>query len=181
VVGNAGAHGQEFGQVVRAVTLVRGDGTVERRPAAAIPWRYRSSGLRDVVVVAATLALTPDDAGRLSVEIAEHFRWRKAGTPFSEACCGSVFRNPGDTIVMSPDADGEPRVLRTAGQLIDAAGLKGLRIGGAEVSPLHANYIVNVGGATASDVRRVMDAVRDRVVQRFGITLEPEVQLIGGA
>jgi UDP-N-acetylmuramate dehydrogenase len=82
---------------------------------------------------------------------------------------------------MSPDADGEPRVLRTAGQLIDAAGLKGLRIGGAEVSPLHANYIVNVGGATASDVRRVMDAVRDRVVQRFGITLEPEVQLIGGA
>jgi UDP-N-acetylmuramate dehydrogenase len=177
---NAGAHGQDFAQVVRSVTLVREDGTIEKRPAAAIAWRYRSSGLRAVVVIAAELALTPEDPRRLSTEIAEHFRWRKAGTPFSEACCGSVFRNPGGTIVLSPDADGEPRELRTAGQLIDAAGLKGLRIGGAEVSPMHANYIVNVGGASASDVRRVMDAVRDRVAHRFGITLELEVQLVGG-
>jgi UDP-N-acetylmuramate dehydrogenase len=178
---NAGAHGQEFRHVVRSVTLVREDGTIEERPAGAIGWRYRSSGLRAVVVIAADLALRRDDPRRLSAEIAEHFRWRKAGTPFSEACCGSVFRNPADTIVLSPDADGEPRELRTAGQLIDAAGLKGLRIGGAEVSRLHANYIVNVGGATASDVWRVMDAVRDRVAHRFGITMELEVQVIGVA
>jgi UDP-N-acetylmuramate dehydrogenase len=178
---NSGAHGQEFAQVVRSVTLVREDGTVETRPAAAIAWRYRSSGLRDVVVIAADLSLTPGDPRRLSAEIAEHFRWRKAGTPFSDACCGSVFRNPGDTIVLSPDTDGELRELRTAGQLIDAAGLKGLRIGGAEVSSLHANYIVNVGGATASDVQRVIETVRDRVGYRFGITLELEVQVIGDA
>jgi UDP-N-acetylmuramate dehydrogenase len=179
---NAGAHGQEFRQVVRSVTLVRADGTIEHRPAAAIAWRYRSAGLDGVVVVAADLELVPGDAERLAADVAEHLRWRKAGTPFSEACCGSVFRNPTDTIVLSPDAaGGEPRELRTAGQLIDAADLKGFRVGGAAVSRMHGNYIVNVGGASAADVRRVMDAVRDRVAQRFGITLELEVQLIGSA
>jgi UDP-N-acetylmuramate dehydrogenase len=179
---NAGAHGQEFRHVVRSVTLVRADGTVEHRPGAAIAWRYRSSGLTGVVVLAADLALTPGNPDRLSAEITEHLRWRKAGTPFSEACCGSVFRNPTDTIVLSPDAaGGEPRELRTAGQLIEAAGLTGFRIGDAEVSPIHGNYIVNVGGASAADVRRVMDAVRDRVAQRFGIALDLEVQLIGAA
>jgi len=176
---NAGAHGQEFRQVVRSVTLVREDGTVEERGAATIPWRYRSSGLGRAVVMAADLMFTPDDAGRLAADVAEHLRWRKAGTPFNEACCGSVFRNPSGTIVLKPDAGGEPQELRTAGQLIDAAGLKRFRIGDAEVSPVHANYIVNRGGASASDVRRVMDAVRDRVAQRFGITLELEVQIIG--
>ena len=177
---NAGAHGQEYRQVVRSVTLVRDDGTVEERPAAAIPWRYRSSGLREVVVIAADLDLAPADPARLTAEIVEHLRWRKAGTPFSEACCGSVFRNPTEAIVLPPDAaGGEPRELRTAGRLIDAAGLKGFRLGGAAVSPMHANYIVNVGEASAADVRRVMDAVRDRVRRRFGVTLELEVQLIG--
>ena len=179
---NAGAHGQEFRQVVRSVTLVRDDGTLETRPATAIAWRYRSSGLQDVVVIAADLALTPADPTRLADEVAEHLRWRKAGTPFSEACCGSVFRNPTEPIVLLPSAPGgEPRELRTAGQLIDAAGMKGFRLGGAEVSPIHANYIVNVGGASASDVLRVMEAVRACVAQRFGITLESEVQLIGSA
>jgi UDP-N-acetylmuramate dehydrogenase len=182
VVMNAGAHGQEFRQVVRSVTLVQADGTVETRPAEAIAWRYRSSGLRGVVVTAAELDLTPGDPARLAADVAEHLRWRKAGTPFNEPCCGSVFRNPADAVVLPPEAPGgEPRELRTAGQLIDAAGLKGLRIGAAEVSRLHGNYIVNVGGASAADVRRVMDAVRDRVAQRFGITLELEVQLIGSA
>ena len=179
---NAGAHGQEFRHVVRSVTLVRDDGTLEARPATAIAWRYRSSGLRDAVVIAAELDLTPADPARLAEEVAEHLRWRKAGTPFSEACCGSVFRNPTEAIVLSPDATGgEPRELRTAGQLIEAAEMKGFRVGGAEVSPMHANYIVNVGGASASDVLRVMDAVRERVAERFGITLEREVQLIGSA
>lgn len=177
---NAGAHGQEFRQVVRSVTVVRADGQIEERSGEGIPWQYRSSGLRDVVVIGADLRLTPADPGHLAAELAEHLQWRKAGTPFNEPCCGSVFRNPPQPLVLAAERGGEPRELRTAGQLIDAAGLKGLRVGGAEVSATHANYIVNAGGASASDVMQVIDTVRERVAQLFGITLELEVQLVGG-
>lgn len=174
---NAGAHGQEFRQVVRRVDLVTAVGTVEQRRAAAIAWQYRSSGLDDVVVVGAELELEPDDPARLETEVAEHLRWRKAGTPFNEPCCGSVFRNPSaQGAVGQRGREGGPR---TAGQLIEAVGMKGFRIGGAEVSRLHANYIVNTGGATACDVLRVIEAVRARVAAEGGTELVLEVKLIG--
>lgn len=160
---NAGAHGQEFSQVVRSVTLVNPQGDPHSVMADAIAWRYRGSGL-DGVVVDATLQLEPAEPGQLEEEIRQHFAWRKAGTPFNERCCGSVFRNPaGD---------------RTAGQLIDACGLKGFRVGGAEVSRKHANYIVNTGEATASDVLRVIDRVRETVSAEFGLELQLEVTRI---
>jgi UDP-N-acetylmuramate dehydrogenase len=82
-----------------------------------------------------------------------------------------VFRNP-------PAVEGGSDEPRTAGQLIDAAGLKGVRIGGAQVSTTHANYIVNLGDGTAADVHAVIDAVRERVLQAFGVELQLEVQLI---
>jgi UDP-N-acetylmuramate dehydrogenase len=173
---NAGAHGQDFASVVRRVEVVTAEGAVVGRDGEAIPWRYRNSGLGPVVVVSAELALVPGDPDRLENDVAEHLRWRKAGTPFSEPCCGSVFRNP----VRPAGGDGVEGEWRTAGQLIDAAGMKGFRIGGAEVSPVHANYIVNTGGATADDVRRVIDAVRSRVSAQFGIDLVLEVKLVGG-
>lgn len=187
---NAGAHGQEFGGVTRRVRLVRvGDGAVEDRPATAIPWRYRRSGLRDVVVVGVELELTPAEPRALHAEIQRHFAWRKAGTPFNEPCCGSVFRNPaapprpeGAGAATGGGARrqaGNGEEARTAGQLIDAVGLKGFRIGGAQVSPVHANYIVNTGGATAADVLRVIEAVRERVLRAFGVELQLEVQLVG--
>jgi UDP-N-acetylmuramate dehydrogenase len=166
---NAGAHGQEFRQVVRRVTLVNAAGDVEERDGTGVPWTYRSSGLGAVVVLGATMELEDADPGRLRAEIDDNLRWRKAGTPFNEPCCGSVFRNP-------PAAVGETR---TAGQLIDAAGMKGFRVGGAEVSRLHANYIVNTGGATAADVLAVIEAVRERVMGEFGVDLKLEVKVIG--
>ena len=101
------------------------------------------------------------------------FDWRQRGTPFNQPCCGSVFKNPGGP---SWKKEGGPR---TAGQLIEAAGLKGFRVGGAEVSPMHANYFVNTGGATAADVRGLIVQVQRRVEQEFGARLEPEVKLIG--
>jgi UDP-N-acetylmuramate dehydrogenase len=171
---NAGAHGQEFKDVVRRIWLVGTDGMVEERAAARIPWRYRSAGLSDVAVVAAEVQLVPAEPRRLAAEIKAHFDWRKAGTPFNEPCCGSVFRNPG---AGEPGGSGAER--RTAGQLIDAAGMKGFRVGGAQVSPVHANYIVNLGGATAADVRRVIEAVRERVRREWNVELELEVKLIG--
>lgn len=173
---NAGAHGQDFAHVVRGVTVVDALGTVEHRPAAEIPWRYRSSGIANAVVVEAELLLEPADPRDLAEDIRQHFEWRKAGTPFNEPCCGSVFRNPGAGGAERAAALGSAS--RTAGQLIDAAGLKGFRIGGAAVSEKHANYIVNVGRATAADVLNVIDHVRKQVEREFGVELELEVQVV---
>ena len=101
------------------------------------------------------------------------FEWRQRGTPFNQPCCGSVFKNPSGPSWRREDGP------KTAGQLIEAAGLKGYSVGGAQVSPMHANYFVNTGGATAADVRRLIEHVRSVVEQKFGIRLEPEVKLIG--
>jgi UDP-N-acetylmuramate dehydrogenase len=101
------------------------------------------------------------------------FEWRQSGTPFNQPCCGSVFKNPSGP---SWKREGGPR---TAGQLIEAAGLKGVRIGGAQVSPMHANYFVNAGNASAADVRALIERAQVEVESRFQARLEPEVKLIG--
>jgi UDP-N-acetylmuramate dehydrogenase len=168
---NAGAHGQDFASVVRELDVVDDTGRRATLAAGAIPWAYRSSGLAGVVVLSATVALSLADPAALTEEIRRHLEWRKAGTPFNEPCCGSVFRNPPPTAL---PADGP----RTAGQLIEAAGLKGHRVGGAEVSRKHANYIVNTGGAAASDVLAVIEVVRSRVLREFGVELELEVKVV---
>ena len=129
-------------------------------------------GLAGQVVLETTVRLREEESARLEEQIAEMFEWRQRGTPFNQPCCGSVFKNP--VHVMAP-AEGHPR---TSGQFIDATGLKGLRVGGIEVSSMHANYFVNVGGGTAADVVRLMATVRDRVQKRWGVRLEPEVKLI---
>ena len=167
---NAGAHGQDFASVVEWIDVVDVEGTPKRLLGRSISWRYRDSGLVDTVVIAVGLSLTPADPSVLQKELRQYLVRRKAGTPFSEPCCGSVFRNPPGT-----HGGGRPR---TAGRLIDAAGLKGFTIGGARVSTMHANYIVNTGTATASDVLAVIDAVRQRVSEEFAIELELEVRVI---
>lgn len=170
---NAGCHGAEWAEVVAQVTVIEGDGTDRVLRRGEIPFRYRHSGLDGRVVVETVVALRPEDPARLDREVAELFRWRQAGTPFNQPCCGSVFKNPGGP---SWKREGGPR---TAGQLIEAAGLKGYRIGGVEVSPMHANYFVNTGGGTAADVRALIAHARRVVAERFGVRLETEVKLIG--
>jgi UDP-N-acetylmuramate dehydrogenase len=174
---NAGAHGQEFKDVVTWVDVVAPDGTASRVSGGDVAWRYRSSGL-DSVVVAAQLQLAPEDPKVLEREVRDHLRWRKAGTPFDEPCCGSVFRNPAEADAAA--AQGEIPEPCTAGRVIDAAGLKGFRVGGAEVSRKHANYIVNTGGASAADVSNVIAHVRETVMERYGIELQLEVKIIDG-
>ncbi|KPJ92567.1 MAG: hypothetical protein AMS18_07135 [Gemmatimonas sp. SG8_17] len=173
---NAGAHGQEFGQVVQRVEVVNSAGELHTLTGSDVPWRYRGSGLEDVVITAATLQLSPGDPVALRRDVQRHLRWRREGTPFDEPCCGSVFRNPGAIDGRKGPQHGEQR---SAGQLIDAAGLKGFRIGGAVVSPKHANYVVNAGGATAADVLGVIDAIQGKVLQDFGVELELELKIIG--
>ncbi len=169
---NAGAHGQDFSRVTKSVTVVTYGGEVRALNGDEISWKYRDSQLGDHIVVGATLELTREDREKLYEDVRRHFKWRRVGTPFDQPCCGSVFRNP------RPDelkGGAEPT---TAGQLIHTAGMKGFRVGGAEVSTKHANYIVNLGGATACDVRSVIEAVRSEVAQEFDIELELEVRII---
>lgn len=172
---NAGAHGQVFEDVVNWVDVVAGDGSTYRIERDKIPWRYRSSGL-DSIVVRVQMSLTPRDPGELKRDIARYLRWRRVGTPFDKACCGSVFRNP--TAAQLRDTAEEAPIGHTAGSLIDAAGLKGFSVGGAEVSHMHANYIVNTGAATAADVLGVIAGVRERVFERWGIELQLEVKVL---
>jgi UDP-N-acetylmuramate dehydrogenase len=170
---NAGCHGGDWSEVVETVTVVDQSGRDTVLARAEVPFTYRRSGLEGRIVVETAVRLRPEDQGRLDEQIAEMFEWRQRGTPFNQPCCGSVFKNPHGP---SWRQEGGPR---TAGQLIEAAGLKGFRVGAAEVSPMHANYFVNTGGATAADVRGLIAEVQRRVEQAFGARLEPEVKIIG--
>jgi len=170
---NAGCHGGDWAGVVETVTVVHETGDTEVLGRERIPFEYRRSGLTGRLVVGTTVRLRPEDPARIGEELEEMYRWRRDGTPFNQPCCGSVFQNPGGP---SWKREGGPR---TAGQLIEAAGLKGFRIGGAEVSPMHANYFVNAADATAADVRGLIDHARRAVEERFGVRLDTEVKLIG--
>lgn len=170
---NAGCHGGQWSDVVREVSGVDAGGEHRTIPGAQIPFAYRRSGLRGFLVLETVVELVPADPAELADEMARLFAWRQQGTPFNQPCCGSVFTNP--AWPAEPPA-GHPR---TAGQLIEAAGLKGRRIGGAEVSPMHANYFVNAEGATAADVRALIALARETVARQFNVVLETEVKLIG--
>jgi UDP-N-acetylmuramate dehydrogenase len=169
---NAGAHGGDWSEVVESVRLLTAQGEDRTVARADIPFAYRRSGLGRVVVVETTVRLHEEDPAALRAEIDHLFKWRSEGTPFNQPCCGSVFQNPGGP------SWGQREGPKTAGQLIEAAGLKGFRIGGAEVSPMHANYFVHTGGATAADVRGLITHARKVVAERFGVRLETEVKLI---
>ncbi len=170
---NAGCHGGDWAEVVESVTVVDATGRDTVLCRAEVPFTYRRSGLDGRVVVEATVRLREEEQHQLDEQIAEMFEWRQRGTPFNQPCCGSVFKNPSGP---SWKREGGPR---TAGQLVEAAGLKGHRIGGAEVSPMHANYFVNTGNASAADVQALIAHAQRTVEERFGVRLEPEVKLIG--
>ena len=164
---NAGAHGGEMREVLEwaDVTRLARGGAVERWPADALGMAYRHTELPpDAVVVAARLRLRRMPAESLAASMREMRRWRRGHQPLADPTCGSVFANPpGDS----------------AGRLIEAAGLKGHRVGAARVSEKHANFIVGGHGATAADVRGVICDVRRAVEERFGVCLRTEVVLAG--
>jgi UDP-N-acetylmuramate dehydrogenase len=164
---NAGCHGGQWSDCVESVVGVDPTGETRVLPAREIPFQYRRSGLEGWMILETTIRLRRGDPAELAAEVTRLLEWRQRGTPFNQPCCGSVFKNPGGD--------------RTAGQLLEAAGLKGSRVGGVEVSPMHANYFVNTGGGTAADVRRLIDRARSAVSDRFGVGLETEVKLIGSA
>lgn len=170
---NAGCHGGQWSEVTVAVTVVDGNGEVRVIPAAEIPFSYRRSGLESAIVIEAEVRLSPGSREELDREVEQLFAWRQKETPFNQPCCGSVFKNPATP---APAAWTRPW---TAGSLIEAAGLKGARVGGAEISPTHANYFVNANEATAADVRALIAKARAAVFAQFGVLLETEVKVIG--
>jgi UDP-N-acetylmuramate dehydrogenase len=162
---NAGAHGHEMADVVETIELyLLGRRRREMRAGAEAGFSYRRSALpEDAVVVGATLVLGPGEIGSIRAAMDEVRDWRRRTQPLAEPNCGSVFKNPpGDH----------------AARLIDAAGLKGTRVGGAEVSSRHANFIVAVPGTSARDVTALIEMVRAAVEQDSGVLLEPEVHLL---
>ena len=169
---NAGCHGGQWSDVTVAVTGADARGEPRVMAVDEIPFRYRASGLEGVVVLEVEVRLVPRDPGELEEEVERLFAWRERGTPFNQACCGSVFKNPA-----GPPPSGWDRPW-TAGSVLEAAGLKGTRVGGAEISPMHANYFVNTGSATAAEVRALIERAGSVVRERFGVELETEVKLV---
>ena len=166
---NANAYGGELARVLEWVDVVRADGT-ERKTPDQLGFAYRRSSLRPGEVVArASFALSEAASDEVKATLADMRARRKAAQPSGIKTFGSTFKNPDD-----PRAEG-----RTAGQLLDAAGCRGLRIGGAGFSGKHANFIENHGDATTADVVAVMVEGRRRVRESFGVALEPEVQALG--
>lgn len=160
---NAGWHDGEVGRSVASVTAVTRDGLIEEIDTAAGTFAYRSSpGLGERFIAAARFRLTPDDPQAIAARIHGFRDHRVATQPTGARNAGCMFKNPpGDH----------------AGRLIDACGLKGRTIGGAQVSEVHANFIINRGGASYGDIVALIDAMRETVHRETGITLEREVKL----
>ncbi|MFQ3631862.1 UDP-N-acetylmuramate dehydrogenase [Roseiflexus sp.] len=171
--GNAGCYGGDIAtSLERAWVLVHGE--TQEWPVERLAFGYRTSVLKQMradggswrnqpIILAAAFRLYRDDLTTLAQRMERTSHERRSKTPWG-ASCGSVFKNPpGDS----------------AGRLIEAAGLKGTRIGNAEIAVRHANYIINLGGASSDDVLRLIDLARERVLAMTGIELELEIQIVG--
>ncbi len=163
---NAGAHGRSLEDVLESVEVfLLDEDRVRVIPAAEAGLRYRGSELPERgVVTGATVTLEPGDQGAIRRRMDEVRRWRKETQPLAEPNCGSVFKNPpGDH----------------AARLVDSAGGKGMRVGGARVSEKHANFMIADEGTRAADVLDLIRRVQARVRAEHGVNLEPEVHLVG--
>ncbi len=167
---NAGAHGSEVRDILVEAQVIGADGQERTLGPDELGMAYRETSLkhavagRPEVVLQATFALEPADSDTISARLDDIRRWRQAHQPVGQKSAGSVFRNP----------EGG-----SAGRIIDELGLKERRLGGAMVSPRHANFIVNTGGATAADVRGLAELVRETVRRERGIELSYEVEFVG--
>jgi UDP-N-acetylmuramate dehydrogenase len=170
VFGNAGCYGGDVAGLLQSASLLVGD-AVEEWPTERMGYGYRRSALKDApapahgappLILAASLRLQRGDPAELAARMARIAAERKSKTPVGSSC-GSVFKNPPG---------------HSSGQLIERAGLKGTRVGNAEISRRHGNYIVNLGGASSEDVLGLIAEAREAVRRQFGVDLELEVRVI---
>ena len=162
---NAGAWGSSFGDVVRNVTVMTDTGDLVELTHAEADFEYRHSGLDAYFcVTGATLALEPGNVDAITERMQAFYKQKVETQPFAEENAGCMFKNPpGDS----------------AGRLIDISGLKGYRMGGAEVSTVHGNFILNIDNATAADVLNLVAYIQRQVEEKTGISLQTEVKRLG--
>lgn len=160
--GNAGGRHGEIAQYVRRVTVLTVSGEKLVRSEDELLFDYRQSNLDELLILDVEFELQPDSEEEILQRLRKIWITKKASQPLSSQTAGCIFKNPRG---------------QRAGQLIEQAGLKGTRIGGAEINDRHANFIVTHEGASSSDVLRLMDLVRSKVADQFGVHLEPEVKI----
>lgn len=162
---NCGAYGGEISQVLVSVRSIDEDGNVRERAVSELRLSYRDSIYmhNGETILSAKIRLKPGDKSGIEAKIADFTERRVTKQPIQYPSAGSFFKRPEGSF---------------AGKLIEDAGLKGVQIGGAQVSPLHAGFIINVGGASATDVTDLMKVVQETVMDRYGVLLEPEVRII---
>lgn len=161
---NAGTRLGEMKDAVKAVRIVSPSGALKDVPASAIPFSYRRARLPRGIVAGVWLQLAPGVKDKIQTIVKDYLRYRKDTQPLTMPNAGCAFKNP------QPES---------AGQLIEAAGLKGFRVGDAQVSEKHANFIVNLGDARAHDVMALVTHVRRTVADRTGVKLELELKVVG--
>ena len=167
IVGNAGAFGGDVAACLEAAEILQPARSAETWPAERLAYRYRGSWLKDhpgqAIVLSATFRLRADDRQSCRRRLSGYLEQRQQ-TQASGPSWGSMFKNPpGDH----------------AGRLIEAAGLKGVQRGAAQISPVHANFVINRGGATAADVWALIELARGEVARKFGVELELEIERLG--
>lgn len=163
IIMNAGAYGGEISDHLVSVTVVREQG-IQRIAKEDAAFRYRASGLQQDIILGADFRFHKGEKEKLQAQRKALLLKRNASQPTTFPNAGSIFKNPSGMF---------------AAKVIEDAGLKGFRIGNAEVSERHANFIINLGNAASSDVVAVMQHVRDVVYEKFHITLEPEIRFVG--
>ncbi|MCM3568810.1 UDP-N-acetylmuramate dehydrogenase [Neobacillus mesonae] len=164
---NAGAHGSDISKVLTKAHILFADGTMKWLTNEEMEFSYRTSILqkkRPGIVVEAVFQLSAGERNEITSLMQKNKDYRKVTQPWNFPCAGSIFRNP---------------LPNYAGQLIESAGLKGYRIGGAEISSMHGNFIVNAGNATAGDVLALIQHVKDKIYSLYQIKMETEVEIIG--
>jgi len=162
---NAGTALGEMGDVVESATLISPDGEVITRGAAELGFSYRTTLIPEGhLVLDVRVVLRREDKEKVTARIKDRLRARKLRQPWEFPNAGSVFKNPQEEV---------------AGRLIESAGLKGRKVGGAQVSEKHANIIVNTGKAKAADVLTLMEIVKEKVLEVSSVRLEPEIRIIG--
>jgi UDP-N-acetylmuramate dehydrogenase len=164
---NAGAHGSDISQILQKAYILFQDGTMEWLNAEEMEFSYRTSVLqkkRPGIVVEAVFQLEEGDKEEIMAKNKKNKDYRKDTQPWNSPCAGSIFRNP---------------LPEYAGQLIERAGLKGHSIGGAQISEMHGNFIVNTGNATAQDVLALIEHVKDTILDKYGVKMETEVEIMG--
>ena len=160
--GNAGGRAGEISETARSVTTMTAKGESVTRSGDDLSFVYRSSNIAEPFILEGTFQLRPDDPADITTRMRKLWIMKKATQPLSDQSAGCIFKNPRG---------------QSAGALIDQSGLKGTRLGGAEISDRHANFIVTHDGCKSDDVLRLIDLVRSKIAEQFGVELEMEIQI----